>query len=104
MVATGWQRLDDSDAEHLGRLVARKTLLAVAGLASVHDAAWTTDRSDAVQRWSQVHPDLADGLEELLDWSTQRSNATSVRLTHHLATTVEQIADQFAADVGLWPT
>ena len=98
------QRLDDTDAEVLGRVAARKTLLAVAGLASVHDAGWTTDRSEAVQRWSQVHPDLADGLKELLDWSSQRSSATLVRLTHHLATTIERIADQFAADVGLWPT
>ncbi|MEP6299297.1 MAG: nucleotidyltransferase domain-containing protein [Ilumatobacter sp.] len=98
------QRLGDSDAGVLGRVVARKTLLAVAGLASVHDAVWTTDRSDAVERWSQASPDLADGLDELLDWSAQRSSATSVRLAHHLATTVEQIADQFAAAVGLWPT
>lgn len=94
----------DTDAEHLGRVVARKTLLAVGSLASVHDAVWTTDRSEAVQRWSQVHPDLADGLEELLAWSSQRSNATLVRLAHHLTTTIERVADQFAADVGLWPT
>lgn len=98
------ERLDEADAEVLGRVAARKTLLAVAGLASVHDAVWTTDRSDAVLRWSQVHPDLADGLEELLDWSSQRSIATLVRLTHHLATTIERIADQFATDIGLWPT
>ena len=100
-----WRRsLDNTDAEGLGRVAARKTLLAVAGLASVHDAGWTTDRSDAAQRWSQVHPDLADGLKELLDWSSQRSNATPARITHHLATTIERIADQFAADIGLWPT
>ena len=100
-----WRRsLDNTDAERLGRVAARKTLLAVAGLASVHDSIWTTDRSDAVQRWSQIHADLADSLQELLDWSSQRSNATPTRITHHLATTIEQIADQFAADIGLWPT
>lgn len=49
-------------------------------------------------------PDLADGLNELLDWSSQRSNPTPARLAHHLATTIERIADQFATDVGLWPT
>ncbi len=100
-----WRRgLADTDPEHLGRVVARKTLLAVGGLVSVHDEAWTTDRSEAVRRWSQVHPHLADGLGELLDWSAQRSNATLGRLTRQLATTTDEIAAQFAADIGLWPS
>jgi len=44
----------------LGVRVARKTLLAVAGLVSVHDRTWTTGRSRAVWRWSELDPALAD--------------------------------------------
>ncbi|MCM0638919.1 hypothetical protein [Cellulomonas wangsupingiae] len=43
--------------------VARKTLLAVAGLVSVHDHTWTTDRSRAVRRWCEIEPALdTDGV------------------------------------------
>jgi hypothetical protein len=48
----------------LGRRVARKTLLAVAGLVSVHDTTWTTDREGATQRWSVIDPPLS------APWST----------------------------------
>jgi uncharacterized protein len=47
------------DVAALGRRVARKTLLAVAGLVSVHDTTWTTDRVSAAHRWSQLHPSSA---------------------------------------------
>lgn len=45
--------------DQLGVRIARKTLLAVAGLVSIHDRTWTTGRSRAVQRWSELKPDLA---------------------------------------------
>ena len=100
-----WRRsLTNTAPELLGRVAARKTLLAVAGLVSIHDSIWTTDRALAAQRWCEVHPDLADGLQEFLDWSSPHSNATTTRISHHLATTIEQIADQFDANIGLWPT
>lgn len=103
--AARWRRdFDGADARQLGRTVARKSLLAVAGLVSVHDETWTTDRDEASHRWGQIHPELADGLDELLEWSALRSPATTVRLAHHLTTTIDQIVDQFAADIGLWPT
>jgi uncharacterized protein len=95
-------RASDTDARLLGLVIARKTLLAVAGLASVHDEVWTTDRSEGVERWSRVQPNLADSLDELLEWSSRRAPATPARVAHHLATTVEQIADQFATNIGLW--
>jgi predicted nucleotidyltransferase len=103
--AARWQHdFDNTDAPRLGRTLARKTLLAVAGLVSVHDATWTTDRKHASRRWGQIHPELADGLAELLEWSALRSTATTVRLAHHLANTIDQIVCQFTADIGLWPT
>jgi uncharacterized protein len=55
-------------ADLLGVRVARKTLLAVAGLVSVHDYTWTTDRSRAVQRWSDLEPGLAAQLGQLHSW------------------------------------
>lgn len=100
-----WHReLDHVDPAHLGRRVARKTLLAVAGLVSVHDGGWTTDRERSVRRWQQVRPELADGLEELLGWASGQGTATTQSLEDRLKTTVHQIVHQFAADVGLWQT
>lgn len=96
------QSVNQSDAETLGRQAARKSLLAVAGLVSVHDSIWTTDRTHAAERWSEIHADLADDRHELLAWSSQRSNATNDRITHHLTTTITRIVDQFEAHIGLW--
>jgi uncharacterized protein len=96
--------LDSADSAQLSRRAARKALLAVSGLVSVHDKTWTTDREHAARRWQEVHPELSSGLEELLQWSTGRHPATSERLTHRLDTTIDQIVDQFATDVGLWPS
>jgi hypothetical protein len=56
-------------ADLLGVRVARKTLLAVAGLVSVRDHTWTTGRSRAVQRWSDLGPGLAAQLGRLHSWA-----------------------------------
>ena len=56
-------------ADLLGVRAARKTLLAVAGLVSVHDHTWTTDRVRAVRRWSELEPGLAADLARLLCWA-----------------------------------
>ena len=89
-------------ATDLGRRTARKTLLAVAGLVSVHDAIWTTDRATAARRWSEVHPDMAAGLAELLAWATDERQADRPRLVEQLATTVARVARQFDESIGLW--
>lgn len=99
-----WRRdVGIADPAELGRRVARKTLLAVAGLVSVHDGTWTTDRRTAARRWRRVHPPLGPGLDELVDWSAGTRQATPQRLASRLVTTVDAITEQFAADVGLWP-
>lgn len=68
-----WQQALDrgtAAADELGVRVARKTLLAVAGLASVHDCTWTTDRAGGARRWSKCEPGLAVPLNQLLSWAT----------------------------------
>ena len=48
-----------------GADLARKSLLATAGLVSVHDRTWTTDRHSAARRWGQIEPVWATSLNEL---------------------------------------
>lgn len=89
----------------LGRRVARKTLLAVAGLVSVHDATWTTDRGLAARRWGQVRPAQVDGLEQLLSWSEGETTANWKQLKAALSAgaIIDLVADDFRDMVGLWP-
>ena len=101
--AMRWRRdLGSTDSARLGRRAARKTLLAVSGLVSIHDGTWTTDRESAARRWHEVHPELAAGLEELLQWSAGRRAATDERLAHQLNTTIDRVVEQFETDIGLW--
>ncbi len=65
-----------TEVRRLGRRVARKTLLAVAGLVSVHDRTWTTDRERAAQRWATIDRSLAEPLALLADWSDDRADPT----------------------------
>lgn len=102
--AMRWRsELERSDPAQLARRVARKTLLAVTGLVSVHDTTWTTDRDTAARRWKHIHPELAHGLDDLVSWSTGHKAATHAQLTHCLNTTVDTIVQQFASSIGLWP-
>jgi hypothetical protein len=101
--AARWRHdLGTADPAPLGRRAARKTLLAVSGLVSIHDATWTTDREGAARRWQEVHPELSGGLDELLLWSAGQRAATDERVAHQLNTTIDRIVDQFETDIGLW--
>ncbi|MFI5624879.1 hypothetical protein ACIA03_15560 [Nocardioides sp. NPDC051685] len=96
--------LGRGDAGELSRRIARKSLLAVAGLVSVHDATWTTDRAAAAARWSEIEPSLAPDLgrlETLCD-SRGAAEAETARLLEEHGV-IEQITARFAADIGLWP-
>jgi hypothetical protein len=86
----------------LGRRIARKTLLAVAGLVSVHDSIWTTDRQHAAFRWCQVEPDLAEDLTRLLEWATDQGTPGPGAISRILDTAVSPITTQFADRIGLW--
>lgn len=90
-----------SDHAPVGRAAARKTLLAVAGLVSVHDRTWTTDRATAARRWGQLHPGQAAGLELLLDWAT-RPVPADADVEPVLERVVAPVAAQFGELVGFW--
>lgn len=97
------------DVGQLARRIGRKTLFAVAGLVSVHDSTWTTDRSGAAARWAQVAPDDADGLATLLAWSGDGPCTAAATqppdpqvLQEVLDTTVASVVSAFAGTIGLW--
>nr|WP_255480053.1 hypothetical protein [Quadrisphaera sp. RL12-1S] len=100
----GESRLDRPQAAALGRRVARKTLLAAAGLVSVHDATWTTDRTTGAHRWAEVDPAVGDDLRELLAWAEGASSATGAEVRRVLGVhgAVQRVADAFRDRIGLW--
>ena len=91
-------------ADLLGIRVARKTLLAVAGLVSVHDHTWTTDRACAVRRWSDLEPDLAAQLGELHSWAMAERHPSREEVGRALAEdgVVAVIVERFSRLIGLW--
>jgi len=88
----------------LGVRVARKTLLATAGLVSVHDRTWTTDRARAARRWGELEPALAVPLGQLLAWATAQRRPTRDEVRRVLAGggLVAAIVERFAHLIGLW--
>jgi hypothetical protein len=92
------------EASHLGRRVARKTLLAVTGLVSVYDATWTTDRIAAAERWSEIDPTSASPLTSLVAWSDGEVHPTRAEVEAALTSDgiVERVTVAFADLIGLW--
>jgi uncharacterized protein len=88
----------------LGARTARKTLLAVAGLVSVRDDTWTTDRSRAARRWGELEPGLAAPLGRLLSWATARHRPSREEVGPALADDgiIAAIVERFADLIGLW--
>ncbi len=104
-----WQQAVGADADAdadaaLGVRVARKTLLAVAGLVSVHDHTWTTDRSRAVRRWSEIEPGLAADLDRLHSWTDGTHLPTPRQVAEAVADdgVVAAIVERFGGLIGLW--
>jgi hypothetical protein len=91
-------------ADLLGVRAGRKTLLAVAGLVSVHDQTWTTDRSHAVRRWGELEPDLAAQLGQLHSWAKAERHPSRREVEHALAGDgiVSAIVERFGHLIGLW--
>jgi uncharacterized protein len=91
-------------ADQLGVRAARKTLLAVAGLVSVHDHTWTTDRSRAVRRWSEVEPGFAVQLGQLLCWAKGERRPSRDEVVRALADDgiVSVMVERFGRLIGLW--
>jgi hypothetical protein len=92
-------------ADPLSIRVARKTLLAVAGLVSVHDHTWTTDRSRAVRRWSELEPGLAAELSGLHSWVSGERHPSREEAKRALADDgiIAVIVERFDRLIGLWP-
>jgi uncharacterized protein len=105
--ARGWRQDLDAgvDPTSVGHRLARKTLLAVAGLVSVHDGTWTTDRETAARRWSAVDPTMAPDLALLVGWTDSAPAGAGVAgaVRHLLGGTVTGVVEAFRATVGLWP-
>ena len=91
-------------ADLLGVRAARKTLLAVAGLVSVRDRTWTTDRAHAARRWGEIEPGLAAPLRMLLSWATAERRPAHEEVPSALAGdgVVATVAERFADLIGLW--
>jgi len=79
--------------------------VAVAGLVSVHDQTWTTDRDHAVRRWSEVEPRLSADLERLHVWvtGTREPSPDGVKAVLAERGAVDLIIERFRDVVGLWP-
>lgn len=98
------QSVDRDEPIQLGRQLARKTLLATAGLVSVLEGSWTTDRERAAHAYARLQPDRAAELSLLQDWadaSTQPDHAAVLRVLRTDAV-VHHVVDEFAAVIGLW--
>ncbi len=91
-----------ADPLELGRRMARKTLLAAAGLVSVHDRTWTTDRTAAAARWAEIEPATSADLRRLESWAAGQDEPDRQGVRHALDGIVAQIADAFADAIGLW--
>ena len=76
----------------------------MAGLVSVHDTTWTTDREGAAARWSVVDPPLSAPLASLVAWSEGRLQPTRDELQTALSGggVVDRVADAFESSIGLW--
>ena len=91
------------EPRRLGRRLARKTLLAAAGLVSIHDATWTTDRALAAHRWAEIEPELGPALHALLAWSDGMVLPGRQAVRDMLDNTTPRITATFARTIGLWP-
>lgn len=109
--ARRWRRRLQQGDESLGPAVARKTLLAIAGLVSIYDHTWTTDREGAAQRWAELEPGDAAEVVELLRWARPRRISSGAaadapaldEIAAALDGIVPRIVDRFAERIGMWP-
>lgn len=95
--------LGRDDPSDLSRRIARKSLLALAGLVSVHDGTWATDRFAAVARWSEIEPARAPELARLRTLcDSGGASADETKALLAVGGVVEAIVARFAAEIGLW--
>jgi predicted nucleotidyltransferase len=101
--ASRWQQqLHSTAPDVLARRLARKSLLAIAGLVSIHDGIWTTDRQGAARRWADLQPEHQAGLEQLLLWSDGSPSPSHDDVQGALHGVVTHTVNTFASTIGLW--
>jgi uncharacterized protein len=83
--------------------MARKSLLAVAGLVSIHDHTWTTDRETSAARWGEIAPAHQAGLARLMSWTLTTPELPVDAVRDVLDGTVEAIVSAFSELIGVWP-
>lgn len=93
---------DGAPPELLGRRAARKTLLALAGLVSIVDGIWTTDREIAAARWTDRHPETEADLRDLSAWACGSRRPSGLQLASALDGARRTIAEEFRSTIGLW--
>lgn len=91
-----------ADPSRVGNALARKTLLAVASLVSVHDGIWTTDRVGAARRWAAIDPTSAPDMQVLVQWSECPTPAGLEDVQRVLDGTVARVVRAFTETIGLW--
>jgi hypothetical protein len=103
--ARRWRTALDAQEDEgpLAQRIARKSLLAVAGLVSVHDDTWTTDRETSAHRWSDIEPAQRTGLSQFMSWASTTPNPSAETVRDALDGTVEAIVSAFSGLIGLWP-
>lgn len=89
-------------ADAVATRMSRKSLLAVAGLVSVHDETWTTDRRIAAERWGEVAPEMRESLAQMVSWSARPTAVVPGDVQRVLDTAVDQIVGSFDDLIGLW--
>lgn len=90
---------DGADVARLGVRIARKTLLAVAGLVSMREAIWSTDRRTCAARWGELEPESP--VDELVRWlDTPPRDPTVVERA--LNGPVAAVVRAFESEIGLW--
>jgi uncharacterized protein len=102
-VAQWRAELREPTSASLARRLARKTLFAVAGLVSMHDAIWTTNRVASAHRWGVVKPELADALATLASWGFSSSvQPSKAEVQMALDGVVTEVVAAFQERIGLW--
>jgi uncharacterized protein len=89
----------DVEVARLGTRVARKTLLAVAGLVSLRDGSWSTDRRACATRWNELERSLP--VDTLVAWLGSPPREREA-IHHALDRPVAGIVRRFGSEIGLW--
>jgi hypothetical protein len=90
---------DGVDLTELATRIARKTLLAVAGLVSMPAATWSTDRRTSGRRWDVL--ERGAPVETLTEW-LDAPPSDGVAVCDALEGPVAQVVQPFRSECGLW--